>query len=195
MEFEEMKKIWDSQNNEVFYGINGKAMHNRILSKKKQAYRITNASELMLIVTNAVIGCALLAMNFYKSTNLFIYLLAAWALASALYMLVSRIRRIKAGGRFDRSMHGDLHHAISIASYQVRISRLGRWNVVPIGILVLLAVWDNGKSIWVTLAVLVFFILTSFAAGWEHRIYQRRKYELTMLQNKLESEDSNDGRS
>ncbi len=195
MEFEEMKKIWDSQNNEMLYGINEKAMHNRILSKKKQAYHITNASELIWIITNVVMGCALLGMNFYKNTNIFIYLLAAWTLASALFMLVSRARRIRAEGRFDRSMQGDLLHAISVATYQVRISLLGRWNIVPIAILVLISVWDSGKSIWAALAVLVFFILATFAGGWEHRIYQRKKRELEMLQNKLESEDSNDRRS
>jgi len=195
MEFEEMKKIWDSQKNEMLYGINEKAMHNRILSKKKQAYHITNASELIWIITNVVMGCALLGMNFYKNTNIFIYLLAAWTLASALFMLVSRARRIRAEGRFDRSMQGDLLHAISVATYQVRISLLGRWNIVPIAILVLISVWDSGKSIWAALAVLVFFILATFAGGWEHRIYQRKKRELEMLQNKLESEDSNDRRS
>ena len=193
MEFEEMKKIWDSQNNEVLYGINEKALHNRILSKKRQANHITNATELILIVTNATMGCVFLGISFTKpSTNSFVYLLAAWTLASALYMLVSRTRRRKADGRFDRSMHGDLKHAISVATYQVRISLLGRWNILPIGILVLLSVWDSGKSIWVTLAVLGIFVLASFAAGWEHRIYQRKKRELEMLQNKLESEDSSD---
>src|SRR4051812_47574418 len=41
MEFDEMKKIWDSQNNEPLYAINEKALYNRILSKKKQAHHIT----------------------------------------------------------------------------------------------------------------------------------------------------------
>jgi len=196
MEFEEMKKVWDSQNNEVLYGINEKAMHTLILSKKRQSNHITNATELILIVTNATMGCVFLGMIFTKpSTNLFVYLLAAWTLASALYMLVSRTRRIKADSRFDRSMHGDLKHAISVATYQVRISLLGRWNILPIGILVLLSVWDSGKSIWVTLAVLGVFVLASFAAGWEHKIYRRKKRELEMLQNKLASEDLNDRRS
>ena len=123
------------------------------------------------------------------------YVLSAWMLGSALFMLVSRIRRIKGDNQFDRSMSGDLDHAISVATYQVRISLLGRWSIVPIGILVLLETWDSRKSIWVTLAVLIFFILVSFAAGWEHKIYRRKKRELEMLQNKLASEDLNARRS
>ena len=34
MEFDELKKIWDSQNNEVLYAINEKALHDRIRTKK-----------------------------------------------------------------------------------------------------------------------------------------------------------------
>ena len=37
MEFDELKQVWDSQNNELLYAINEQALHNRILSKKKQA--------------------------------------------------------------------------------------------------------------------------------------------------------------
>jgi hypothetical protein len=48
MEFEELRKIWDAQNNQPLYAINEKAMYNLILSKKKQAHHITNISELLI---------------------------------------------------------------------------------------------------------------------------------------------------
>ena len=60
MEFEEMKKIWDSQNNEPLYAINEKALHNHIMSKKKTGYHITNTSELLLIIVNACAGLFIL---------------------------------------------------------------------------------------------------------------------------------------
>ena len=66
MEFDDMKKIWDSQNNETIYGINEKALHNRIQAKKRKANRITNVSELLLIVTNVASGGFVLGMNLYK---------------------------------------------------------------------------------------------------------------------------------
>lgn len=189
MEFDEMKKIWDAQNNEPLYTINEKAMHKYILSKKKQGYHITNTSELLWIVVNSCAGCFILGMNFFKqSESLLLYFLSIWLLGIALYMLVSRIRRIKASNRFDRSMRGDLDHAISVAMYQVRLSQLGRWNILPVGILSLLAVWNGAKSIWWVVALGIFFALTIYVAGWEHRIYKARKRELDVLQNKLENE-------
>jgi hypothetical protein len=189
MEFDEMKKIWDTQNNEPIYAINEKALHNRILSKKNQARHITNITELLSIIANVVCACFILGINIYKQReNVFMYLLSAWMFVTALYLLVSRIRRIKNDHQFDRSLHGDLAYAISVATYQVGLSRLMRWNVLPIGILILLGVWDGGKSIWLALGILIFFILTNYAAGWEHNIYKSKKRELEVLKSKLEDE-------
>jgi hypothetical protein len=196
MEFDEMKKIWDSQNDEPLYSINEKALHNRILSKKKQAHHITNTSELLWIIGNIGAGCFILGVNLFKqSGSIFMYFLFAWMFATALVLLVRRIRRIKENYRFDRSMRGDLDHAISMATYQVRLSQLGRWNILPIGILILLEVWDGGKSFWIAVGILIFLAFAHYAAGWEHSIYKARKRELEILQQKLENEDLSDRQS
>ena len=189
MEFEELQQIWDSQNNQPLYVINEKALHNRILSKKKQAYHITNFTELLLIIVNSGTGCFILGMNlFQKSENIFMYLLAAWMFGTALYSWMSRIRRTKESNRFDRSMRGDLDHAVSIATYQVRLSQIMRWNILPIGALIILGVWEVGKTLWMVGAMLIFFVIVYYASGWEHRIYRTRKRELEILQNKLANE-------
>ena len=85
-------------------------------------------------------------------------------------------------------MHGDLRHALSVATYQVRLAQFGRWNILPIGILILLGVWESGKSIWVVVGTLIFFVLANYVAGWESGIYKARKRELEILKNKLEGE-------
>ena len=187
MEFEELQQIWDSQNKRPLYAIDEQALHNRILSKKRQASHITNTSELLLILMNLGAGSLVLGMNFFSpDRSVFMYLLSAWVYATALYLLVSRIRRINSDYRFNRSMRGDLLYAISVATYQVRLSQLTRWNTLPIGILTLLGTWEGGKPVWMAVAVLIFFALASYAGGWEHRNYEARKRELEILQNKLE---------
>ena len=190
MEFDELKKIWDAQNNEPLYAINEKALHNRILLKKKNGYHITNISELLGIIAYTVTGCFIFAVNISRQNgNIFMYILSGWMLCSALYVMVARIRRIKGDHQFDRSMRGDLTHAISTATYQVILSRVMRWNTLPIGILTVLAVWDSGKSVWFAAGILIFFIVTGYASGWEHNIYKNKKRELQILQSKLDSED------
>jgi len=91
MEFDELKKIWDSQNNEPLYGFNEKALHNRILSKKRQAYHITNISEFLGIIANISAGAFILGVTFFKqSGNISMYFLSAWMVISGLYFLDSR---------------------------------------------------------------------------------------------------------
>jgi len=82
MEFDEMKKIWDAQNNQPLYVIDEKALHSRIQSKMNTLLRFTSISEWMLILINLGTGGILLGFNRLKPwTNIFLYLEAAWCLS------------------------------------------------------------------------------------------------------------------
>jgi hypothetical protein len=189
MEFEELRKIWDAQNNQPLYAINEKAMYNHILSRKKQARHITNISELLLIFVNIASAFFIVGMSYSKEKgNISLYLLTVWMTGVAIFVLVSRVRRLKANNKFDRSMFGDLAHAVSVATYQVRFSQLMRWNILPIAAFILLGFWEGGKPVWIVVIALAFFALTFYASGWEHNIYKRKKRELEVLQNKLDNE-------
>ncbi|CAN5611820.1 hypothetical protein BH09BAC4_BH09BAC4_20140 [soil metagenome] len=189
MEFDELQKIWDSQTHEPRWTINETALHKRILVKKEKVSYIANFSELLLLVVNSSAGGLVLGLNYFNPpTNLSLYLMSAWMLGTALYVLMSRIRRLKSGDTFDRSLLGELNHAVSMATYQVRLSQLMRWNIVPIGLLSLLGFWASGKPVWLSLGLLIFFGMTYFASGWEHRLYSAKKRELEALKLKLEQE-------
>src|SRR6478752_5153366 len=154
MEFEELQKIWDSQYTQPLYAVDEKALHNRIVSKRRTAHHITNTSELLTILVNFGSGCFILAINLIDaSKNVFMYVLAAWGFGTALYAFVSRLRRIKGDSQFDRTMKGDLQNAISMATYQVRLSQLMRWNILPIGALILTAFLYDGKPLWLTVII------------------------------------------
>jgi hypothetical protein len=193
MEFEQIKKIWDMQNNETLYAINETALHNRILSKKRTASHISNVSELLILTVS--MGTCLFTLGtvvIFPGAGIFMYLLAGWTFLTTVYVLAIRNRRKKSANRFDRSMLGDLDHAISNASYQVRLSGIMLWNNLPIGVLVLFGFWEKGKlSIWIAVLMLVFFAFTYYAGGWEHNIYKKKKRNLEALQGKLKNEEDN----
>src|SRR3954469_15097466 len=158
MEFEEMKKIW--QNEEPLYVINESALRNSIARKKDKGLRITNISELLSIVVNLGAGA------FVMTTGMIV--LAVWMIIVGIYCLVGRIRRKMGEQKFDRTMLGDLDHAVSIANYQVRFSGLMRWNIFPVGILVLFGMWHKDNMIALTIGMILFFAVTFYASGWEH---------------------------
>lgn len=189
MEFEEMRKIWDVQNEEPLYAINEKALHNFIHKKKMQAGHVTHFTEVLLIGVNVAMGAFIFAINFLSTNgNVSLYILSVWTWIIAGYILINRLRRIKGSKKFDRSIRSDLYHAISTASYQVRISQLMRWNILPTAILTLFGIWEGGKSIWVAAGILIVFVLAHFASGWEHNIYKSRKRDLEILKSKLGGE-------
>ncbi|XWW45662.1 hypothetical protein JYG30_23580 [Fibrella sp. USSR17] len=187
MEFDELQKIWDAQTNQPLWAINETALHHRIQAKKNQAFHITRISELLSIIVNAVAGSVVLAVNLTKTpANLAMYGMAAWMFATALYVLVGRIRRLNGQKTFDRTILGELTHAISMATYQVRLSRLLRWNMLPIVGLSLLGVWQGGKSTWLLFGLIAFFVLAYMASGWEHGLYAAKKRELEVLRERLQ---------
>jgi hypothetical protein len=186
MELEDLQRIWDTQNNRPLFVIDDKALHKQIRMKKDRTQHITNRSELLLIAANVGAGCLLVGLNFAKpARNLFIDLMAAWMFGTALYVLANRTRRIKGDKHFDRSVRGDLDHALSMATYQVRLSRLMRLNVLPLAALCLLGMGEARKSLWLAGAVVGMFALTWFASRFEHRYYRARQRELESLHKKL----------
>jgi hypothetical protein len=187
MEFEEMQKIWDEQSNQTLYAIDERALSNRIKAKRNTANRIANLSELIVIITHIVAtGILLVIMLMNKVNNVFMYLMSAWVFFTAIFATVIRLRRIYSKIRFDRTMFGELDHAIALATHQVRFSKLMQWNSVPVAGLAVLLVWSSGKSIWITAGMVVFFVGTYYVSQWEVNIYKRKKEELEQLKLKLE---------
>lgn len=187
MEFDELQQIWNKQNNQVMYTINEQEVQQIIEAKRDQALHITDTSELLLVIVNLGAGIFTLWSN--STQNISIYVMSVWMLATAGWVLFGRIRRIKNSGTFDRSLLGELQHAASVATYQVRLSSVMRLNVLPIGILILMAVWEGGKPAWVTLLVVILFGLAYKVGGWEHGIYKSRRQEIEALLNKLKGRD------
>lgn len=184
-----MKKVWDTQNNQPIYVLNESALHKRIQSKKNSALHITNVSELLAIAANIASGIFVAAFNFYQgSGSAYMYILAGWMLLVSGYVVVGRARRLAGYGRFDRSILGDLDFAIATAAYQVRLSGLLRWNMVPIGLLIIAGVWFQSRTVGYVIALLAFFSIAWYLSGWEDNYYKRRKREVEQLRNMLLTE-------
>lgn len=186
MEFDELRKIWDTQNNTPMYVINEQTLHNRILSKVKTGAKITNQSELASIIVNCGAGLLLIRSAFSDAViNYYLMILGAWMIFSSGIILISRIKRIRGEQEYDRTVLGDLDHALSYATYQVKLSGWLRWNIVPMILLMVPGMWDGGKHLVFITGLIIFFVVTAYMSGLEHNHYKRRKDELAALKQKL----------
>lgn len=190
MEFDDIKEIWDTQNKKTMYAINEEALLNHIASKKNKAIHITNISELLLILVNLGAGIIVLILSFTNDkANISLYVMATWMLISGVFTGIKRWKRLTYSTRYDQSVLSHLKHAISVATYQVGLSQLYRWNILPMAILSVSAMLESGKPIWISAPMIIFFLLTHWASRWEHGIYETRKQELENLERTLVNPD------
>lgn len=188
MDFDEMKKIWDAQNNRPLYVLDEKALHNRIHAKMNTVLRLTGISEMMLILINLGTAAFLFFDNhFTAGSNIFLGVEALWMFGIVVYLIISRARRIKASRQFDRTLHGDLDHAISLANYRIRIDKMVRWNFLPMGAILLFSGWESGKLLKVAIVIVVSYTLAFYVTSKGYQANKRRKRELEILKEKLEA--------
>lgn len=182
MEFDEIKKVWDVQNNEPMFVINESALRKSIVKQKNKGIHITNISELICIVVYLIAGIVDIITG--------VSVLGVWMLIVSAYCLIGRIRRKIGEKEFDRTMLGDLDHAVDIANYQVRFSALMQWNLLPVTILLLWGMWGKLDSIALIVGVTAFAVITFYASRWEHSYYKERLRQVVTLRETLRSSET-----
>lgn len=187
MKFNDLQKIWDSQNNKPMYVIREEVLHQKVLAKARKAGRTANTTEWILILTGLIAAGILVYFDFIKDEgNTFSFISVVLFSLITVYGLINRILRKNKAENFDRSVLGDLEHALSISEYQVSLSKgmlYGFWPAVfSISLLGLIM---SDKPIWYSIIFGLLFIGVSFLSRWEHRCYINRRDELRQLKEKL----------
>lgn len=185
MEFEEMKKIWDSQNNEQLYAINEAALHRSIKSKKKRAARLTNINDFGLMAIG--IATALIYSFSAETPGIYDYLIVAMLFLLTGYVWLGRIHRKKKERTFGRTMLGDLDHAISSVSYEMNRSVKMVWYfVLPSAILIFFKLSRVDASLWKWVSIGAAFVLSALILRWDYNRCQKpKKRKLEALRDKL----------
>lgn len=190
MEFDELKKIWDSQNNRSLYALDEEALHRRILSKKKKTGYVASKAELIMIGSNVLaVGIIIGSLIINKNGNFYTYLLATGMAMVAMLVLMSRLRRINAKDRFESTMLGDLNHAIKNVRYSLWFSRSMQWVLLFIAVFTTLSVWDKGTEWWKLILVIAFFMVCYIASRRENGCIRSEMSRLIRLRDNLQREE------
>lgn len=188
MEFDELKKIWDMQNNKPLYALNEAALHRRIRAKLNCARRHSNTNEIGLMI---IAGLATIILMIIGSRQLFSYLTILGLLFTGLYVFRARTRRKQEEHHFDQSMLGELKLAIANVDYQIAsLKTFVWWYILPIAVPSFLNMWQSGeKPWWQWVFVSVSFMVSYLVVRWS-LLHQHvpRKRALETLRHTLESE-------
>jgi hypothetical protein len=187
MEFEEMRKIWDTQTEEPIYVLNEKALHNRIISKKNRVNWLANVNEIGLIAI-AVLTSTYLVFKLSGTNNLYAYLPAIALLMTGIYVTARRLKRKSKVNQYDQSLLGTIDHAISNANYLVNFAKtFVYWYILPIAIPSLFnMIMKEHVPLWTWVIIPTSFIVSYLLVNWElNRYHIPRKRALEDLKNKL----------
>ncbi|WP_420575632.1 hypothetical protein [Ekhidna sp.] len=189
MEFEEMQKIWDEQKGETMYAINESALHNSIGRKKDAASRRINKVEIGVSLINGVVAIVLFfdALNDPHNWD---FVASGLLLGTVAYIQYFRWKRRKAERTFDRSMLGELDHAISNTNSIIKFSHLMIVGyMIPMSVFYIAKMIDRGASLDKWLIITGMYLLAFLLIRWERKkMHIPRKENLLSLKRKLMDE-------
>jgi hypothetical protein len=187
MEFDEMKLIWDSQNNEPLYAINQEALNRKIQHKSKSVSRALDFVDVMMIAVNLLVGILLIVDNWLESGQTYEYVLPVLYLGFFVYALYRRFARKQEVIGFDETILGKLEKAIWQAEYLIKqSSSMMIWYMLPTLLVVNVTLFLNENG-WMGLALTAVVLpLTYFGGRWEvQKFYMPKKRELEALREIL----------
>ncbi len=174
------------------YTINQEALHDIIISKKNKGRHILNFSEWANVIANLTAGGFLLYSTLTaQQLNISFFILGGLMIGVGLFVFIGRLKRYSQPHNYDQTIVGDLKEALADSQFQVYLSQLLRWYLLPISILVLggLGLDDSSSILFLSLAI-IFFAAIYWFSQWEHRYYVNRRDELKNLMDTLKKNDT-----
>ncbi|WP_436517186.1 hypothetical protein [Ekhidna sp. To15] len=189
MEFDEMQKIWNEQKGETMYAINETALHKSITRKKNAASKRIDMVENWISLINGTVA-VFLFIDALDDPHYWDFVGSAMMLATVIYIQISRYKRLKAENMFDRSMFGELDHAIANTNSIIHISRMMVIGyLVPFSFFYILKMIVIEASLEKWLLVTGMYILSFVLIYWERKkMHIPRKENLEVLKKKLMEE-------
>lgn len=189
MEFEDMKKIWDTQNQRPLYLIDEPTLHQHIGKKINATRRSTDYMEIGLILINLIVVGVMLIRSIRSDHAWMQYFTAATAFGVGVYVWIGRRARQRQANRFDRSLLGELDQAIENRSYLIRRgTTFVWWYLAPFVLTTAVSMYHrfDSKTIWAWLLIGAMFLVGGLLPTWEVRkVHVPKKRALETLRKTL----------
>lgn len=190
MEFDELKKVWDEQNNETLYVLNEEAIHKSVKKKKAKANRLVNIDEIGLTVICILTGSYIMYEAVVDNDGFLFYLGGIMMILIGLYVLYMRSQRRKEEKKFDRSILGEIDHAIASTQANIKLGvSMVWWYFCPMAIWIVVLFSTKGVEWYYWVGITGMFALAHFIArlGINHH-HRPRLAKLQEMKKKLEEE-------
>lgn len=186
-EFDDMKIIWDSQNEEKLYAINENALYKQIKRKGNSVSRLLQRFEFVMVGVNLLVAGFLVVATLFNDSDPFEYLLPFIYLAYAIIFFAWRRGRRQDDAHFEPTMLGELDKAIWQINYLIRRTReLMIWYLAPLALFVGGMMLYEGQPLFALAILIVMGGAGLLTDRWEiKRCYLPKKQSLEALRATL----------
>lgn len=133
MNFEELQRIWDTQDDRPMYAFDEAALHRVVKNRGRDISRVVVLFETMMVLLALTMAVALGSEPVLEGHDYHQFIDTAIWLAVSGYLLHGRRLRRRADLGFEESFRGDLDRAIAQADFQVkRLRAFGWWFMLPL---------------------------------------------------------------
>lgn len=167
IEFEEMQKVWNEKTGENMFSINERELYDIVIRRKDTAHRRINNTEIMLTIINGII-CVLSIVLAISNPHPVNFMNAGIMGVAVVYIQYFRRKRKREANKFDRSILGELDHAIAHERSTVRFNTLMVVGyVIPLAIVGISALISASASLDKWVITMGAFLLSIVILGWE----------------------------
>jgi membrane protein implicated in regulation of membrane protease activity len=186
MQFEDLQKVWDKQNQQPMYVLNEEALQQQIRRKGKKISRYITINEFGLLLISIFTTANLW---FTSEHRVYAALVGVAMFSSCAYMMWGRYQRLKERP-VSSSVLEELEYTISQSNYYLRFAQtFFLWFMGPIAIAMLYRVISAEAGIWKWLLMFGSLALAYFLVRLELRYkHLPRKRSLEKLRGKLMEE-------
>ncbi len=167
MQFDELKKIWDTQTRQPMYVIEENTFNDLVMKKISRVKKEVDRFQKGIIII-CLIVMSVLSLLAWMNENWYQFITVVVAAMIAIYIYNDRRHRKRSQDRFGKTLMEDLDLAIQDADYMVKRGKyFTLWYLAPLAISMVVSLILESKSIWSWIVVLLSFTLAYFVSRWD----------------------------
>jgi hypothetical protein len=184
--FEDIQKVWDKQKGKVMYIIDESALRKSVIRKKDTASKRIRHNEISVSIINGIMAIFLFVIALYGEHN-WAFLSSGLMAATVAYIQYFRWKRKQVENTFDRSMLGEIDHAISNTNSIIKFNYVMLLGfLTPLTGIYISKMIAEGAGLEKWLITTGMILLALFLSRWEQKACNiPRRKDLLALKKKL----------
>ena len=166
MNIEDMQKIWNEQDQKVYYAIDEETLFTQIKQRTSRMRHAVSRDEIGLMLISAISVVILLLT---KANTVFNIITIAMLIAIAIFVFLARRRRLQRESDYGLTVQENIDQALSLARYRIKSAKtFVWWYMLPLAIPTFGNMLTGNRKMWWEWALIIgAFVLSYAMIRWE----------------------------